>query len=105
MMNRVVIEVGTHNEDDNKIVTLRVEEPLELADLGSSALDLSSEDPVFAALEALAGDEPVRGAGELIYQRITQNAAVHEALSKIAGIACWAKRSSRVSRLSCKPGR
>ncbi len=87
MMNRVVIEVGTHNEDDNKIVTLRVEEPLELADLGSSALDLSSEDPVFAALEALAGDEPVRGAGELIYQRITQNAAVHEALGKIAGIA------------------
>ncbi len=86
-MNRVVIVVGIHNDNDEKRVVLRVEEPAELADLGSSTLDLSCDNPVFRALDQPDGDGSVLTAGKLIFDAITKNEAVAKALDLVSAVA------------------
>jgi hypothetical protein len=85
-MSRVIIEVGTHNENDQHKISLRVEDPPDLANLGSSTLELFMDDPAFLALEDLVGDQPVKDAGQAIYDRITQNQAIKQALSRMAAV-------------------
>lgn len=87
-MNRVIIEIGSITVEDHEVISMRVEEPFDLANVaGPSTLELAGDEPALIALNQPAGDDVVKTAGQLIFDKVTANEAIKKALERIAEVA------------------